>query len=78
MDKKKTTNKEVKDHFIYGERVTYLYFSTLMKMRTAKLSQLILVTFLATRKTIERENIPFSQRIRPDRTPVVLHAWELD
>ena len=48
-------------------------WSTLMQRRTVKLSPTVL-----TRKTIERKNIAFSQRIRPDGRPVVSHAWELD
>ena len=45
---------------------------------TLNCPQLILVNFLVTRKTIERTHFPFSQRIRPDGTPVVSHACELD
>ena len=42
-------------------------FSMLMQMRTVLNSpKLVLVTFLVTRKRIERKNISFSQRIRPD------------
>ena len=34
--------------------------------------------YLDRSKTIERKNVSFSLRIRPDRTPVVSHACELD
>ena len=42
------------------------FCSTLMQMRTVNSPQLILVTFLVTRKTIERKNISFPQRISTD------------
>ena len=56
--------------------------STLKQMRTAKLSQIGLVTFLVTCETVERKNISFSQRIRPDgsrlfrrRGNLIERAW---
>ena len=59
-----------------GKRRTDRSCSTLMQMRTVKLSQIGFGYFSCNHKTIERKTISLSQRIRPNGRSIVLRACE--